>query len=66
MNSHHKNIQLTIEINPIRFIDTGFNVNPDGSVIKKKVFQKPGKFPAFWNSQIRKRYKRNNIYGDLH
>ena len=30
-----------------------------------KVFQKPGKFPAVWNSQTPKRYKRNNINGDL-
>ena len=29
-----------------------------------KVFWKPGKFQAFWNSQISKRYKRNNINGD--
>ena len=30
------------------------------------LFQKPGKSPAFWNSEIPKRYKRNNINGDLH
>ena len=65
MNSHHKNIKLTVETNPTRFLDTAFNVNPDGSVTTK-VFKKPGKFPAFWNSQIPKKYKRNNINGDLH
>ena len=65
MNSHHKNIKLTVETNPTRFLDTVFNVNPDGSVTTK-VFRKPGKFPAFWNSQIPKRYQRNNINGDLH
>ena len=65
MNSHHKNIKLTVESNPTRFLDTDFNVNPDGS-ITTKVFRKPGQFPAFWNSQISKRYKRNNINGDLH
>ena len=54
MNSHHKNIKLTVETNPTRFLDTAFNVNPDGSVTTK-VFRKPGKFPAFWNSQIPKR-----------
>ena len=31
-----------------------------------KVFRKPGKLPTFWTSQIPKRYKRNNIRGDLH
>ena len=65
MNSHHKNIKLTVEINPTRFRDTAFNVNHDGSVTTI-VFGKPGKFPAFWNSQIPKRYKRNNINCDFH
>ena len=54
MNSHLKNMKLTVETNPTRFLDTAFNVIPDGSVTAK-VFQKPGKFPVFWNSQIRKR-----------
>ena len=35
MNSHHKNIKLTVESNPNRFLDTAFNINPDGSVTKK-------------------------------
>ena len=65
MNSHHKNIKLTVETDPTRFIDTAFNLNPDGSV-KTKVFWKPGKVSAFWNSQIPKRGKRNKIKGDLH
>ena len=65
INSHHKNIKLIVESNPTRFLDTAFNVNPDGSVTTK-VFRKPEKCPAFWNSQIPKMYKRNNINGDLH
>ena len=65
MNYHHKNIKLIIETNPTRFRDTAFNVNPNGSVITKE-FQKPGNFPAFWNSEIPKKYERNNINGDLH
>ena len=65
IKSYHKNIKLTVESNPNRFLGTAFNVNPDGSVTTK-VFRKPGKFPAFWNSQIRKRYKRNYINGDLY
>ena len=64
MNSHYKNIKLIVESNPTRFLDTAFNINPDGSVTTK-VFQKPGKLPAFWNSQIPKRYKRNTINGEL-
>ena len=58
-------MKLTVETNPTRFLDTAFSVIPDGSVTAK-VFQKPGKFPVFWNSQIRKRQKRNNINGDLY
>ena len=46
MNSHRKNIKLTEESNPTRFLDTAFNITPDGSVTTK-VFRKPGKFPAF-------------------
>ena len=42
-----------------------FSKNLDGSVTTK-VFRKPGKLPVFWNSQIPKRYKRNNIRGNLH
>ena len=65
MNSHHPNIKLTVETNPTRFLDTAFSKNLDGSVTTK-VFRKPGELPTFWNSQIPKRYKRNNIRGDLH
>ena len=64
MNSHHLNIRLTVETNPTRFLDTAFSKNLDGSVTTK-VFRKPGELPTFWNSQIPKRYKRNNIRGDL-
>ena len=35
MNSYHKNIKLTVESNPTRFLDTAFNFNPDGSMITK-------------------------------
>ena len=65
MNSHHPNIKLTVETNPTRFPDTAFSKNLDGSVTTK-VFRKPRKLPTFWNSQIPKRYERNNIQGDLH
>ena len=65
MNSHHPNIKLTAETNPTRFLDTAFNKNLDGSVTTK-VFRKPRKLPAFWNSQMPKRYKWNNIRGEIH
>ena len=53
MNSHHKNIKLTIEINPTRFLGTAFNVNLDIFTATK----------YFKNLE---RYKRNIINGDLH
>ena len=65
MNSHHKNIKLTVETNPTRFLDTDFKINSDGSV-PTKLFWRPGKCPPFWNYQIPKRCKINNINGDLH
>ena len=46
MNSHHKNIKLTVESNPTRFLDTAFNVNPDGSVTTK-YFENLENFPPF-------------------
>ena len=65
MKSHHHNIKLTVETIPTRFLHTAFNGNP-GSSVTTNVFQKPRKFPAFSNSLIPKRYKGNNINGDLH
>ena len=65
MNFYDKNKKLTVESNRTRFLDTDFNVIPDGSVTTN-VFHKPGKFLAFWNSQIPKRYKKSNINGYLH
>ena len=64
MNSHHPNIKLTVEANATTFLGRAFSKNPDGSVTI--VFRKPGKLPSFWNSQIPKRYKWNNIRGGLH
>ena len=64
MNSQHPNIKLTVETNPTTFLGRAFSKNPDGSFTI--VFRKPGKLPSFWNSQIPKRYKWNNIQGGLH
>ena len=54
----HKTISITLP--PVKLSILSINL------LTTKVFRKPGKFPAFWNSQIPKRYKRNNINGDLH
>ena len=65
LNSYHKNINLTIEINPIKFLDTHLH-NKDGTFVVTKVYRKETKIPAHWSSQIPKRYKRNSIKVDLH
>ena len=64
LNSYHKNIKLTIEINPIKFLDTHLH-NKDRTFVTK-VYRKETKIPAHWSSQIPKRYKRNSIKVDLH
>ena len=53
LNSYHKNIKLTIEINPIKFLDTHLH-NKDGTYVTK-VYRKGAKIPAHWSSQIPKR-----------
>ena len=58
LNSYYKNIKLTIEINPIKFLDTHLH-NKDGTYVTK-VYRKEAKIPAHWSSQIPKRYKRRD------
>ena len=53
LNSYHKNIKLTIEVNPIKFLDTHLH-NKDGTYVSK-VYRKEAKIPAHWSLQIPKR-----------
>ena len=46
LNNYHRNIKLTIETSPTKFLDK--------------------KLPVPWSSNISKRYKRNEINGELH
>ena len=55
---------MTIEIKPIKFLDTHLR-NKDGAYVIK-VYRKEAKIPAHWSLQIPKRYKRNSIKVDLH
>ena len=56
LSSYHKNIRLTIEIKPIKFIHIDTHLrNKDGIYITI----------AHWSLQIHKRYKRNSIKVDL-
>ena len=62
LSNYHRNIKLTIEISPTKFLDTQL-VNLNGK-IETKVYRKPTKLPVPWSSNIPKRYKRNAISGD--
>ena len=64
LSNDHRNVKLTIEISPTKFLDTQL-VNLNGK-IETKVYRKPTKLPVPWSSNIPKRYKRNAINGDLH
>ena len=64
LNNYHRNIKLTIEISPTKFLDKQL-VNLNGK-IKTKVYRKPTKLPVPWSSNIPKCYKRNAINDDLH
>ena len=64
LNSFYKNIKLTIEVNPARFLDTQISRNPDAFLFFK-VVEKESKLPIHWTSANPKQYKRNLIKGDL-
>ena len=63
LNSYHTNIKLTIEINPVKLLDTHLH-NKDGTYVTK-VYRKETKIQAHWSSQIPKRCKRNSMKVDL-
>ena len=64
LNNYHRNIKLTIEISPTKFLDKQLvNLNRK---IEANVYRKPTKLPIPWSSNIRKPYKRNAISGELH
>ena len=64
LNSYHPNIQLTIEVNPSRFLDIKLtNIN---GTYKFNVYGKNAELPSPWISKTPKGYKRNTINGDLH
>ena len=64
LNSYHKNIKLTLEVNPTKFLDTEL-VRENGE-ITTQVFSKSTKLPVHWNSKILVRYKHSAITGELY
>ena len=64
MNNYHQNINLTIEINPKKLLDT--QVILKNGKLEIVVYRKSTKLPVPWSSNIPKRYKRNTINAGLH
>ena len=61
---YHQSIRLTIEINPIKILDTKLNWLND--IYKTTVYQKTTNLPTYWSSNVPKRYKYHATFGDLH
>ena len=61
INTYHPKMNLTIEINPSKFLDTKIAGN-------KNAFSqhKNNKLPVHWKSTLPRNYKDNVIVGDLH
>lgn len=66
LNKYHPNITFTAEENPDHFLDTSFKYHAQNQKFESRVYQKPGKFPTHWKSQIPIKWKRNCITGALH
>ena len=67
LNKFHPKINLTIEVNPCRFLDTKIINNKDNKDnITTEGFCKTSKLPVHWSSRVPKRYKENAVIGDLH
>ena len=64
VNNYHPKINLTLELNPKRFLDS--NLEIENGILITSTHRKETKLPTPWNSKIPKKYKRNVIFGDLH
>ena len=64
LNNYHKNMKLTIEVSPTKFLDTHL-FNQNGTYITQ-AHGKETKTSTHSSSCIPKRYKRNSITTDLH
>ena len=64
LNKYHKNIKLTVEKSPSKFLDTKLLIN--NGIYETQAYKKETKIPTHWSSNIPKRCKRNAISVDLH
>ena len=63
LDLYNRNIKLTFEINPERFLDTKL-IRENGE-ITTQVFSKSTKLHVHWNSKIPVRYNSNALTGEL-
>ena len=64
MNKYHPNINITVEVNSSKFLDT--KIYRDKNEIKSVAYHQEMKLPLHWTSAVPKHYKMNVIIGDLH
>ena len=61
--SYHQNINLILELDPMKFIDT--EIFPSNSKITVQLYNKMKKLHVHWTSKILVRYQHNDIMGQL-
>ena len=64
LNNYHPKVKLTVETNPLRFLDT--EIIHNRGMIETRVHRKKTKLPTPWASNIPKKYKRNTIKAELY
>ena len=64
LNNYHPKVKLTIETNPLKFLDT--KIIHNNGKIETRVHRKKTKLPTPWASNIPKRYKPNTIKAELY
>ena len=63
MNKYHPNINLAVEVNTSKFLDT--KIHRDNNEMKCVAYHKEMKLRFHWTSAVPKYYKKNAIIGDL-
>jgi len=64
LNSYNPRINLTVEVDPNKFLDIKFVITAN-QACRTEVFRKETKVTAHWPSSVPKMFKRNAINGDL-
>ena len=64
LNKYHKNIKLTVEKSPSKFLDTKLLIK--NGIYETQVYRKGKNISQNWSSNIPKKYMRNAISVDLH